>query len=286
VGAAARTDFENDLPAHERLAMYQPNGLNGLGFSWGDLNPLKIAQKITPPEVKKIVQKVNAQAQAVALPKGLMSKAARETRIGKLKQKVETNKNFGIVVSGVLTVFTLGVYAAILAAALQYAKEERARRIRDKLQNWDKATNDKLDVYDAQWLRLDNERKRIAEGGQIDPSFKINDTMTEGTADMYAYPVTQQPQLNGWMDTIGSVVGIVAQERAGSRAADVSKADAASRTAQAQATVKAAELALQAEVLKAQTAKQSSGMSTPLIIATAAVGVAGLVYFLTRKRRR
>jgi hypothetical protein len=264
--------------------VYQPNDkLGGLGFSWGELNPLHVAQRITPPEIKNLVHKVTSQIEAVTLPHGLQSKDARNTRLGKL----QTNKNFGIVIQGVLTVFTMGVYAAVIAAALQYAKEERARRIRDKMLNWDKATNGQLDTYDAQWLRLENERKRLAAGGPIDPAFQINEQLTEGTADMYTHPATQQATpLNGWLDTIGQAVGIVAQERASSRAADVAKGDAAARIAESAANVKAAELALQAETLRAQTAKQSSPMVMPLLIATGAVGVAGLVYYIMRKRRR
>ncbi len=100
---------------------------------------------------------------------------------------------------------------------------------------------------------------------------------------MYIAP-RQRKGLGGIFDTIGTVIGVAAQERAGSRAAHGQALDAQARIAEAQANVEAARLALQAEALKS---KQPKGISTPIILVgvAALLGVGGF-FFLRRKGRK
>ena len=94
----------------------------------------------------------------------------------------------------------------------------------------------------------------------------------------------QSTRLDGWLDTVGQVVGAVQSESASRRAADAAKSDSAARLATANASVEAAKLALQAEVLKSQQTKSSVLTSAPVLLGgAAALGVA--LFFLIKRRK-
>lgn len=95
-------------------------------------------------------------------------------------------------------------------------------------------------------------------------------------------------QLDGWMDTIGQVVGIAAQERAGSRAVKMSQAESAARITEARSNVEAARLALQAEALKAQQPKGgiASTLTSPVVLLGGAGALAALLFFMVKRRKR
>lgn len=101
------------------------------------------------------------------------------------------------------------------------------------------------------------------------------------------YVQTKPKQLNGWLDTVGQVIGAVASERASSRSSANARSDAAVRIAEANANVEAQRLALQAEALRAGQKKPDSNVltSTPVLLGGAGV-LAGLLYWMVSKRRK
>lgn len=153
-----------------------------MSFLPGLKHVLNIAAAPVPRYVLEKMKKANTIAEGIVLPHQVQSKAARLTRFGKIHTKVDTPHNGMLLVNGVLTFFTMGVYAAIIAVAIQLAKEERARRIRDKLKRYDAATSTQVDLLGAEADRLEKERLRIAGGGAVDPNFLINQEsgITEG----------------------------------------------------------------------------------------------------------
>lgn len=89
--------------------------------------------------------------------------------------------------------------------------------------------------------------------------------------------------LHGWGDIISGVVSAVGTERATRAASKSAQADAAARIAEANANVKAAQLALQAEALKASSPNISA--SIPILLGGAAVfGV--VLFFLVKSNKR
>jgi hypothetical protein len=142
-----------------------------MAFLPGLTNFITHVGKVTlPPVVVKQLKKANTISEGIVLPHGLQSVAARQTRMG----KTHSTHTGMMIVNGVLTYFSFGLYSAILAAAMQLAKEERARRLKDKMQKWDISTNLQLDAADAEALRLDTERARIAAGGDVNPDFILS----------------------------------------------------------------------------------------------------------------
>lgn len=131
---------------------------------------LHLAAIPIPKPILERMKKANTIAEGIVLPHGLQSVAARQTRMGKM----HSTHTGMLIVNGVLTYFTLGLYAAIVAAAIQLAKERRARQLKDKMQRLDADTNSQLDALDAEAERLSNERLRIANGGAVDPNFPIS----------------------------------------------------------------------------------------------------------------
>jgi LPXTG-motif cell wall-anchored protein len=97
----------------------------------------------------------------------------------------------------------------------------------------------------------------------------------------------EKHQLNGWLDTVGTVIGAVATERQSTNAAKISATESAARIAAANANVEAAKLALQAEALRSKQPPKGIGAitsNTPLMIGAAAMLGAG-VFFMVRRRK-
>ena len=106
---------------------------------------------------------------------------------------------------------------------------------------------------------------------------------------MYSHLNKAHPTVRGlgdWGSILGTVVSAVGADRAKSAAYKSAQADSAARVAEAKANVQAAQLALQAEALKASQPRGSVFTSTPVLLGGAAALSAVLFFLIKRRKRR
>jgi len=138
---------------------------------------IRVPEHLLPPQMRPQLEKANTLVESMVMPYRLQSTAAQHTRTGKLHGKIfkaATSHTGMMIVNGVLTYFTFGLYAALVSAAADAYKDRQKRRMTDRLSHLDDATQAKLDSLDAEAERLTRERERIAKGGANDPHFQIN----------------------------------------------------------------------------------------------------------------